>query len=333
MPIRVAVDAMGGDRAPAVVIQGAFQALYASDDLEVILFGPEEELLHELDAHETTRILPLSLVDAPQVIGMDEAPAAAVKAKQQSSIHLGLGAHKKGLADAFVSAGNTGAVMAASVFILGRLQGVSRPSVIGYFPTAQGTSIVLDVGTNVDCKPEHFVQFAHMASVYAQRILQRENPTVGLLNVGEEPGKGNDQVKAAHQLLSAASGLNFIGNIEGRDIMRHAADVVVCDGFVGNVLLKFGESVSPTLMQLIGQEVKRQQLDEAAQQLIGQVMHGVQKRFNPDEFGGAPLLGVDGNVLIGHGSSSARAIERMILTAAEVARHDVAGSIASALEA
>ncbi len=333
MPVRVAVDAMGGDQAPGVVIQGAFQALHASDDLEVLLFGPEDLLLEELDAHETTRILPLHLIDAPEVIGMDEAPAAAVKAKQGSSIHLGLGAHKHGQADAFVSAGNTGAVMAASVFILGRLQGVSRPSVIGYFPTTTGTSIVLDVGTNLDCKPEHLVQFAHMGSVYAQHILQREAPTVGLLNVGEEPGKGNDQVKAAYALLSEAPGINFVGNVEGRDIMRHAADVVVCDGFVGNVLLKFGESVAPLLMQLIGQEVTKQHLGEHEQQVVGRVMHGVQKRFNPEEFGGAPLLGVGGNVLIGHGSSSARAIERLILTAAEVARHNVAGSIASALDA
>lgn len=324
---------MGGDQAPGVVIQGAFQALHASDDLEVLLFGPEDLLLEELDAHETTRILPLHLIDAPEVIGMDEAPAAAVKAKQGSSIHLGLGAHKHGQADAFVSAGNTGAVMAASVFILGRLQGVSRPSVIGYFPTTTGTSIVLDVGTNLDCKPEHLVQFAHMGSVYAQHILQREAPTVGLLNVGEEPGKGNDQVKAAYALLSEAPGINFVGNVEGRDIMRHAADVVVCDGFVGNVLLKFGESVAPLLMQLIGQEVQKQHLGEPEQQVVGRVMHGVQKRFNPEEFGGAPLLGVGGNVLIGHGSSSARAIERLILTAAEVARHNVAGSIASALDA
>ena len=331
MPVRVAVDAMGGDHAPGVVVQGALQALRHHDDLEVLLVGPEEQLLAEIDAHETTQILPLHLLDAPEVIEMDEAPAAAVKAKPNSSIHRGLAAHKAGDADAFVSAGNTGAVMAASLFVLGRLPGVLRPTIVGFFPTVKGQCIALDVGANVDCKPEHLVQFAQMGSIYAERILQRERPTVGLMNVGEEPGKGNEQTKEAFALLQAAEGFRFVGNIEGRDVMRHAADVFICDGFVGNVLLKFGESISSALVQLVGQEMQRQGLAEQEQALVSQVLHSVKQRFNPDEYGGAPLLGVDGNVLIGHGSSSARAVERMIHVAAEVAQQDVAGSIAQTL--
>ena len=333
MAIRVAVDAMGGDRAPAVVVEGAVRALeHVGDGLHLLLFGPEARLRAELDRHEAAPSLPIRTVDAPDVIGMGEAPTAAVKSKPRSSIHLGLGAHKAGEADAFVSAGNTGAVMAASLFILGRLPDVARPAVIGFFPTTKSFCIVLDVGTNVDVRPEHLVQFAQMGSVYAEQVMKRERPVVALLNIGEEPGKGNEQVKAAFELLQRQPGLHFRGNVEGRDLMHHAADVVVCDGFVGNALLKFGESVATSLSELARQEMERQGLTEEEQALVGRVLRGVQRPFNYEEFGGAPLLGVGGNVLIGHGGSSARAVERMILSAAEVARQDVAGSIAAALD-
>ncbi|RMH50647.1 MAG: phosphate acyltransferase PlsX, partial [Bacteroidetes bacterium] len=234
-------------------------------------------------------------------------------------------------ADAFISAGNTGAVMAASLFILGRLPGVQRPTVIGFFPTPESYCIVLDVGTNIDCKPEHLVQFAQMGSVYAERVLHRPSPGVALMNVGEEPGKGNELVKSAYALLKDTPGLNFVGNIEGRDVFRHAADVVVCDGFVGNVMLKLGESVVPLLKHLVGREMQRRALPPEQQQLVLEVLRATLRPFNYEEFGGAPLLGVDGTVLIGHGSSTARAIERMIQSAAEVARQQVAASIAAAL--
>ena len=323
---------MGGDYAPAVVVEGAVRAAQqAAGELHLLLFGPEARLQAELDRHEAATSLPIQVVDAPEVIGMGEAPTAAVKSKQRSSIHLGLGAHKAGEADAFISAGNTGAVMAASLFILGRLPGVARPAVIGFYPTTQSFCIILDVGTNVDVRPEHLVQFAQMGSVYAERIMKRERPVVALMNIGEEPGKGNDQVKAAFELLQRQTDLNFRGNIEGRDLMHHAADVVVCDGFVGNVMLKLGESMATVLTEMVRQEMERQQLTAAEQAVVARILRGVQKPFNYEEYGGAPLLGVDGNVLIGHGGSSARAIERLILTAAEVAQQDVAGSIAAAL--
>lgn len=331
MAIRIAVDAMGGDKAPAVVIEGAIRAVTEDSDIQVLLFGPEDRIRRELTLSGEADGLPIEVVDAPDVIGMGEAPAQAVKTKQRSSIHLGLGAHKQGMADAFVSAGNTGAVMAASLFILGRLPGVARPSIMGFFPTTESYCVVLDVGSNVDCRAEHLVQFARMGSIYASAVMKRDRPVVGLLNIGEEPGKGNEQVKAAYEALNAASGINFKGNVEGRDLMHHVADVVVCDGFVGNVMLKFGESMATAFPHMVAQEMARQGLADAQQELVVRVLSAVRKRFNYEEYGGAPLMGVNGHVLIGHGGSSGRAIERMILTAAEEARENVAGSIAAAL--
>ena len=332
MAIRVAVDAMGGDRAPAVVVEGVVQAAQkASGDLELLLFGPAGLVEEELARHPNTDGLPIRVVDAPEIITMAESPTAALKGKPNSSIHLGLGAHKQGVADAFISAGNTGAVMAASLFILGRLENVLRPSLVSAFPSIKGGCLVLDVGSNVDCKPEHLLQFAHMGSIYAELIQKRKNPVVALMNIGEEPGKGNELAKAAFTLLSEASGLNFRGNIEGRDLLQHAADVIVCDGFVGNILLKFGESVATVFPQMIGQEMHRLGLSPEEQALVSKVFRGVQRPFNYEEQGGAPLLGVAGDVMIGHGGSSPRAIARMVEAAAEIARQDVAGSIAAVL--
>ncbi|GAB5521678.1 MAG: phosphate acyltransferase PlsX [Rhodothermales bacterium] len=328
MPIRVAIDAMGGDHAPTAAVEGSALALAESDDLAVLLVGQADRLNAEIDrlglASEALRV-----VDAADVIGMDESPAAAVKKKRQSSIHIGLGAHKAGHADAFVSAGNTGAVMAASLFILGRVSGVSRPSVVTLFPTTQGRCVVLDAGTNVDCRPEHLVQFAKMGSVYAERVFSAGQASIGLLNIGEEPGKGNELAKETYDLLQAEADLNFKGNIEGRDVFNHGADVVVCDGFVGNVMLKFGESMAGFLKHLFGAEMKRLHYTPEQMQLVGQVMKGVSRNFDYEETGGAPLLGVNGNVLIGHGSSSVRAFRKLVLAGAEVARRDVAGSIAA----
>lgn len=322
---------MGGDRAPAVVVEGAIRALKdSSDELTILLFGREDAIRSELSA-AGGEDFPIQIVDAPEVIGMGEAPAAAVKTKQRSSIHLGLGAHKQGRADGFLSAGNTGAVMAASLFILGRLKGVARPCVIGFYPTTESYCVVLDAGTNVDCKPEQLLQFAKMGSIYAKSVMKRKSPVVALMNIGEEPGKGNEQVKAAFELLRDEPGVNFRGNIEGRDLLHHAADVVVCDGFVGNVMLKLGESVASAFPHMIAEEMGRQNLSEQERSVVLKVLSGVRQRFNYEEYGGAPLLGVDGNVLIGHGGSSGRAIERMILTAAEEAKQDLPGEIAAAL--
>lgn len=322
---------MGGDHAPGVVVEGAVQALrHADGELHVVLVGPEDTIRPLLAEHDTEG-LPLDVLDAPEVIGMAESPTTAVKSKPRSSIHIGLGAHKQGAVDAFASAGNTGAVMAASLFILGRLPGVARPALPGYFPTTKSYSIVIDVGANVDSKPEHLAQFAQMGQVYAEGVMQREHATVGLLNVGEERGKGNEAAKAAYELIAALDGVNFIGNMEGRDIMHHAADVIVCDGFVGNIVLKLGESLRTALPELLGAEIKAQGLGPDEIGLLQRVFGNVTRPFSYEEYGGVPLLGVDGAVLIGHGGSSARAIAEMIRRAAAGARHDVRGAIAAAL--
>ena len=323
---------MGGDNAPEAVVAGAVDALQQSDpDVHVLLVGPEDRLRPLVDNENESDGLNLHVVHAPEVIGMDESPAAAIKTKQKSSIHVGLGMCKQGEADAFCSAGNTGAVMAGSLFILGRQLGVARPSVIGYFPTLTGTSILLDVGTNVDCKPEHLVQFARMGSIYVKRALHCEEPKVALLNVGEEPGKGDELTKAAHKLLAETVDLNFIGNVEGRDLLMHRADVIVCDGFVGNTLLKFGESVASALPQMLGQEMRRLGMSEDEQKIVARAFAGVRARFDYEEFGGAPLLGVNGAVLIGHGGSGEQAFANMVHAAVEMVRENVTESIGAAL--
>lgn len=333
MPTRIAVDAMGGDHAPNVVVEGVVDAIRTKPgELFILLAGPEDRLNPLLEGVEADIRQYIQVVDAPDVIGMDESPATAIKTKQRSSIHIGMGLCKAGGADAFISAGNTGAVMAGALFILGRCPGVSRPSVVGYFPTTKGTSLLLDAGTNVDCKPEHLVQFARMGSIYAERVLGAQNPSVGLLNVGEEPGKGDEMSKAAYDLLKEAENIHFVGNIEGRDIMEHAADVVVCDGFVGNILLKFGESVASVLPRLIGAEMHRLGMNEGEQLVVGKALKGVKARFDYKEFGGAPLLGVNGTVFIGHGSSNEYAIKNLTLAADKMVRRSVSETIASVME-
>ncbi len=316
MPVQIAVDAMGGDYAPEVVIEGAIAATQeAGDSVQVLLVGPEDRLKPLLETQNAAG-RPIAILHAPEVIGMEESPSVALRAKPHSSIHVGLHAHKTGKVQAFVSNGNTGAVMAAALFILGRLPNISRPSLPAYFPTLKGTSIVLDVGANVDCKPEHLMQFALMGSLFYQVHLHKEQPTVALLNVGEEPTKGNEVVRQAYQLLSERKDIHFIGNVEGRDIFYHGADVVVCDGFVGNVLLKFGESFPDILQRLLKETIGKEQLGEQEQHLIFGLLKHVLRRFDYAEFGGVPLLGINGTVLIGHGSAHARAVKRMILEAA-----------------
>lgn len=332
MAIRIAVDAMGGDHAPAVVVEGVVQAVEAaSAPMEVLLASPPAEVAPLLEALAPAVRARIEVLPAGSVIAMGEAPASAVKGKPDSSIHVGLQAVKSGRADAFVSAGNTGAVMAVALLLLGRLPGVARPTLVGFFPTTKGACLVLDVGSNVDCRPEHLVQFGQMGSIYARAVMGFEAPSVALMNIGEEPGKGNEQVKAAHALMQQAAGLHFVGNIEGRDLFHHGADVVICDGFVGNVMLKLGESMATVLPVLVQQEMSRLGLDGPSQQLVGRVLQGVRKRFDYTEYGGAPLLGIDGTVLIGHGSSNARAVARLVEVAAEVVQQQVTETIAQDL--
>ena len=331
MGSRIAVDAMGGDDAPEAVITGALQALrHTEDDLSILLVGPEGPIQEALDSQSATEGDRLQVLDAPDVIGMGEAPATAVKQKTNSSIHRGLAAHHDGHADAFVSAGNTGAIMGAAMFILGRIEGVERPSIMGFFPTLKGTSIVLDIGSNVDCKPKHLVQFARLGTVYARQVLKNDDPSIGLLNIGEEPGKGNEQVKEAHEMLHEADDLHFAGTVEGSDLLLYASDIIICDGFVGNILLEYGESMTTVLTEMTEQEMERQGLSAQDRSTVEGVLDEVRKGFDAESRGGVPLLGVNGNVLVGHGRSAPSAIEQMIRSAADLASEHVVDAIEAA---
>ncbi len=311
MPIRIAVDAMGGDHAPAAIVAAALSAVSESDlNVRLTLFGPLQTLTEELRRQEPLGHPHIDLADAPQVIGMGESPVKAVRRKPRSSIHAGLTFHREGRADAFISAGNTGAVTAASLFMLGRLPDVERPSIPTYFPTVCGKCLVLDVGSNLDSRPEHLLQYGQMGTAFATYVMDVPNPRVALLNIGEEPAKGNDVVRTAYRLLSRATNIRFIGNIEGRDIMHHKADVVVCDGFVGNVVLKLTESVMTALPVLIRQAAATRQLSAATKEHIAGILRDVARRFDPETYGScAPLLGVNGTVFVAHGRSSESAFK------------------------
>jgi glycerol-3-phosphate acyltransferase PlsX len=312
---RVALDAMGGDFAPRAAVAGAIMALAEFDRVQMLqLVGRsavvrdtlDDLLAGEFAAHAAVRDR-LEIVEAPDVISMHDKPTVALRGKPLSSMVVGLRLQADGKSDAFVSAGNTGAQMAASAFVLGRHEGLVRPAISTMFPTARRPVVVLDSGANVDCSAEELVQFARIGTVYAEDMLGRPNPGVGLLSIGEEPEKGNAAVKEAHQLLLATAGVNFLGNIEGRDIPvgeceRGPIDVVVCDGFVGNVLLKFYEALAPTLMGMFARALhaERESLEEAFREL------------DYADYGGAPLLGVKGVSIISHGKSGPRAIKNAV---------------------
>ena len=336
MPVRVAVDAMGGDHAPGVVVEGVLEAVAeAGDRLTVLLLGREAEVRAELEAQGGAESERLRVVDAPETIEMGESATEALRKKPDSSIHRGIGAVKQGRADAFASAGNTGAVMAAALFGLGRLPGVLRPALPGYLPTPTGTCVLLDVGANVEVRAEHLVQFARMGAVFGEFFLDKERPTVGLVNVGEEPGKGTDTVKEVHGALRALGergAIHFVGNVEGRDILRHGADVCVCDGFVGNVVLKLAESVATILPDMVRAEVGRQGLDGESAQTVGGVLKGMLAPFDYQAHGGVPMLGIDGTVVIGHGGSTARAVRQMVLSAARLVEQNLTSRIARSLQ-
>ncbi len=314
--MRIAIDAMGTDRHPAVEVEGALAALrQLPDDFRVVLVGDRDRILSELGRLGQAESDRLSIVNATQRIQPGEAPAAAVRRKPDSSIVVGLNLEKAGDVDAFVSAGSTGAVMAASLFILRPLAGVDRPAVATMLPTSAGPLVMLDAGANVDCRPAHLVQFARLGAIYAHDVLGREAPRVGLLNIGEEPEKGNELSVETYRRLQD-SDLNFIGNVEGRQIIEGVCDVLVTDGFVGNVLLKFYESVAGFVFGLLSQE-----LTDGGDAKIGRVS----RMLDYAEYGGAPLLGVNGISIICHGGSPPRAITNAIKAAVTAADAHMVG--------
>lgn len=313
--MRIALDAMGTDSAPAPEIEGAIMALREAEGVEIVLVGDEATIRGELERHDD---VPDTLLvrHAPDRVTAADPPASVIRRKPDSSIVVGLCMQADGEADAFVSAGSTGAVMASSLFTLKPLPGVERPPVGTLLPTAKDLCLLLDAGANMGCKPQHLVQFAHLGSVYAKDTMGRESPRVGLLNIGEEPGKGNELTIETYELLSTEKGIDFIGNIEGRDIVSGDCDVIVCDGFVGNVLLKFYESVAGYIVTLLRKEL------EALEEGVVDLEH-VFRVLDYAEYGGAPLLGLGGVSIICHGESSPKAIRNALAVAARAVRADL----------
>jgi len=322
--IRIALDAMGGDFAPAVPVQGAVDALKELPAPHKIqLVGRQADVEAELGKHDVPPDR-ISVVDAAEVISMGEKPLQAIRGKRHSSVRVGLELQKAEASDAFISAGNTGAVMAASTLLLGLHAGVERPAIGALFPTAGKPTLVLDAGANIDCSPRELRGFAHIGAVYARDVLGRDDPGVGLLNIGEEEEKGNDAVRKTFDLLKQDPGLNFVGNAEGRDILSGACDVVVCDGFVGNVVLKFYETIAHLFKELLVREVDSEVLSSDGMRKVFRVL-------DYSEYGGAPLLGIRGVSIICHGSSPARAIKNAISVAAQLVESRVSQHIAAEL--
>ncbi len=315
--MRIALDAMGGDFAPAEIVKGAAAASRILP-AEIILVGDPVRLERELKKAGTK----LPIVAASEVIGMNEPPIQSVKAKKDSSLNVAISLVKEKKADAVVSAGNTGALMAAALFNLGRVPGVERPAIATEFPAASGNVLLLDMGANVDCKPKHLQQFGVMGSLYAKNVLHIKNPRVGLLNIGEEKEKGNELTREAYTLLEN-SPINFIGNVEAKEILSGKADVFVCDGFIGNLILKFGETLGAQLFRMLRKEVSSGVLSRIGLLFLYPALKKFQKKISYDEHGGAPLLGINGIVFKAHGRARARAIMSALRETADAVSIDL----------
>ncbi|HMM21415.1 MAG TPA: phosphate acyltransferase PlsX [Selenomonadales bacterium] len=315
--MRVAIDAMGGDHAPDEIILGALEAARELK-CEIVLVGDESRLLPILEKHGNWREAGVCVHHASEIIEMNEHPGAAVRKKKDASVVVATRLVKQGDCDVVISAGSTGAAVAAALFGLGRIKGIERPTIATPIPNLAGTTILLDSGANVDSKPKNLVQNAVMGSIYAESILGMQNPRVGLLNIGEEETKGNEQALATYPMLARAKTIHFIGNVEGRDIPKGTVDVVVCDGFVGNIVLKFGEGLAGAILQLIKEAIKGGGFwAKIASLMVLPALQGLKRKLDYAEYGGAPLLGVDGGFIICHGSSKARAIKNAIRVAKE----------------
>ena len=319
--ITIAVDAMGGDHAPRPEVEGAVVAA-REFGVRILLVGLAPELKRELGKH-SHRGLPIEIVPASEIITMSDSPSQAFRKKKDSSAHVAAKLVRGGLADGFISAGNTGAVMAVARFGLGTLPSVDRPALAAPFPTAHGgTSVLLDVGANVDSKPAHLMQFAVMGEIYYRAIFGTRRPKVALLSIGEEEMKGNELTREAHIRLKHSS-LNFVGNVEGREIFGGAVDVIVCDGFIGNVALKISEGVAQHIVALLKDALQSTLSSQVGYVLSRKAYKNFRKKIDYSEYGGAPLLGVRGVTVIGHGSSNAHAIKNAVRVATELVRGGV----------
>ncbi|MDH7568072.1 MAG: phosphate acyltransferase PlsX [Armatimonadota bacterium] len=313
--MRIAVDAMGGDYAPQELVKGAVLAAQDLRDVEIVLVGDRARIEEELAGLQVQNGR-IHIEHAPEVIGMHESPATAVRNKPAASIVVAGSLVRGGETDAMVSLGHTGAAMVVGAMRLGRIEGISRPTIASPLPTRRGHAVLLDAGATVDCEPQHLVQWAVMGSIYAEHILGVEAPKVGLFSIGEEPTKGNELVKAAFPLLQAQPGIRFCGNVDGKDVYRGAVDVIVCDGFVGNAILKVSEGLAELILENIPDEGTRRAL---------------LKRMDYSEYGGAPLLGVRGVCIVGHGRSCAKAVANAIRVARLAVEQNMVGRICEAL--
>ncbi|MFH2035636.1 MAG: phosphate acyltransferase PlsX, partial [Candidatus Zixiibacteriota bacterium] len=329
-PIIVALDVMGADSSPESIIEGGIQAATEyGKDLQIVLVG-KKEVIDDYFSKQASPPPNVSVEYAAQAVAMSEAPTEGMR-KKDSSIAVGLGMQKQQKAHAFVSAGNTGAVMGTSIMVLGRIEGINRPAIVGLFPSlGENPTLVLDVGANVDCKPATIFQFGLMGSVYASLMTGRTSPKVGLLSIGEEKSKGNEQTLESWKLLKE-SGLNFIGNVEGRDILNGKADVVATDGFTGNIVLKFTESIKGFLVTKLRRQVDANIFSRVGAALMTPFLRRLKNTFDYSEYGGAPLLGVNGVCIICHGSSSPKAIKNAIKVARDMVRHRISDNIRSEL--
>ena len=328
--MKIVVDAMGGDHAPEAVVEGAVLAA-REYNTKIILTGLKERIQAELDKHDPDHTLPIEIVHAEQIVEMHDIPGKALRSKKKSSMKVGLDLVKQGVGAAFLSAGNTGAVLAYSTVILRPVKGVDRPAIAIQLPTSKGISILLDAGANVDCKTNQLFQFGIMGHVFAEYILGKENPSVGLLSIGEEDGKGNEIVKETFQMLKN-SHINFIGNLEGKEVYRGNADVIVCDGFTGNVALKISESLAEMLGSNLKLMFQSNWLSKLGYLLLKPKLVEFKKKVDHSETGGAPLLGVNGVVIIAHGSSSPKAIKNAINRAQELSEKNIIEHIKQDIE-
>jgi len=316
--MRIALDAMGGDNAPQATVEGAY--LYQKETQNrnsIILVGNQDLIQAECAKHNDDDKHNISIKNATQFIEMNEHPTEALKKKQDSSMLVGIKMHKAGEADAFVSAGNTGAQMAASLLNLGRIKGVNRPAIGSFIPSEKGMVFLIDVGANADCKPVNLLQFGIMGQIFVDHIFNKQDLTIGLLNIGEEEKKGNEVSIAAHQLMKKEC-TGFVGNIEGRDILKGKVDVVVCDGFVGNIILKFAESIMGVLTKSIKRNLGSNLFVNLGALLVKPAFSELRRNYDYEEYGGVPLLGVNGISIICHGSSNGKAIKNAILVAEQM---------------
>lgn len=328
--MRIALDGMGGDKAPGVIVEGAVAAVNELGH-DIILIGREELLKAELSKY-TYRKEKIEVVNASQVVDMGESPITPIRSKKDSSISVAVKLVKEKKADAIVSAGNTGAAVCAASFMLGLLKGIERPGISIVFPTSDGgNALMIDAGANIDPKPMHLLQYGFMADAYCKFILCKSNPRLGLLSIGEEETKGTGFVKEAHKLLDDSK-LNFIGNVEGRDIFTGACDVILCGGFVGNVVLKVSESLAGAVGTLLKRELSRNAFTIIGSVLCRSTFDALKKELDYAEYGGAPLLGINGTCIISHGSSSARAIKNALRAASEFTSQNINNHIIEGLE-